>query len=320
MNRYLKYSTYLKNKYGEKTYKLPINLPVTCPNRDGLLGSGGCTFCGEKAAGFESLPATLSVKEQLLRNKSYIGEKYGAKKFIAYFQNFTSTYLPLEQFIRYIDRVLEVEDIVEVSISTRPDCINEEYLSQITAKIKEKSPEIQISLELGLQTVNYYTLKAVNRGHTLAEFIDAVLLAKKYGVETGVHLILNLPGDNFNDSIENAKILSALGVNTVKLHALYIREGTVLGEQYKRGDFEVIPLEEYIERVIVFLEYLDPGIAVQRLLGRAPEEGSLFHNWDYSWWKIQDIIIKEMEKRDTRQGTKFDYLNGKGLKQLTMEN
>ncbi len=312
-SRYFRYSKYLKEKYGAKTYKLPVNLPVTCPNRDGTLGSEGCAFCGEEAAGFENLPSSYSVKEQLLKNKAYIGEKYGAEKFIAYFQNFTNTYLPLEQLKEYLGQALEIEDIVEISLSTRPDCINQDYIDGVKELINNYSNNINLNLELGLQTVNYHTLKEVMRGHTLAEFIDAVLLAGKNDIETGIHLILNLPGDDLVDAIENAKILSALRVDNVKLHALYIREGTIFARKYNKGELQIIPLEEYIDRVIAFLEHLDPDIAVQRLLGRAPEEKTLFVNWDHSWWKIHDMILKEMEARDSFQGRRFNYLNGKAL-------
>ncbi|MFW5788194.1 MAG: TIGR01212 family radical SAM protein [Halanaerobiales bacterium] len=317
MDKYYKYSTYLKNKYGEKIYKLPVNLPVTCPNRDGILGDEGCAFCGEKAAGFETLPASMTVKKQLFKNREYIGEKYNVNKFIVYFQNFTNTYLPLEKLLEYVEKALQVQDIVEITFSTRPDCINDQYLSAIKQLVIKKTPEINLGLELGLQTVNYHTLNASQRGHTLAEFIDAVFTARKYDYEIGVHLIPNLPGDERADVIEAAKILSALKVNTVKLHALYIREGTLYGDLYTKGNLEIISLEEYIERVIIFLEYLDPGIAVQRLLGRAPEKGSLFANWDHSWWKIQDMILKEMEQRKTKQGQKFNYLQGKALKKFS---
>ncbi|MFW5991627.1 MAG: TIGR01212 family radical SAM protein [Halanaerobiaceae bacterium] len=313
MERYYSYSKYLQNKYGVKTYKLPVHIPVSCPNRDGNIGVGGCTFCGEEGAGFENSPQKRSVKKQLFEMREYIGENYGAEKFIAYFQSFTNTYLPLNKLKKYIRESMEVEDIVEIALSTRPDCISERYLNQLNSLVKRIKPEISLSLELGLQTVNYHILKEVKRGHGLAEFIDAVLRIREKGMKVGVHLILNLPGDNMVDVIENARILSALKIDNVKLHALYIREGTVMGDLYREGKLKIISMEEYIERVIVFLEHLDPEIAVQRLLGRAPEEKSLFVNWDHSWWKIHDLIIKEMEARDTFQGSKFNYLNGSAL-------
>lgn len=305
------YSKYLKKRFGEKVYKLPISLPLTCPNRDGCLGTGGCIYCGEEGGSFENLSNTISVREQVKRNMEYIREKYKAEKFISYFQSFTNTYLPLEDFKRYVKESI-VEDVVGISISTRPDCINDEYLRFLSEIKKEYS--LEITMELGLQTVNYHSLEIINRGHTLAEFIDAVMRNKRYGVRTCTHLILNLPWDDMTDVIENAKILSALDVEEVKLHALYVVENTELGRRYKEGKVTLISKEEYIERVITFLEYLKKDIVVQRIIGRAPEENTLFVNWNESWWKIRDEIVNEMMKRNTRQGIKCNYLNGKAIK------
>lgn len=313
MSRYYKYSDYLQNKYGAKTYKLPINLTLTCPNRDGVISEGGCAYCGAEGASFEESTVT-PVKTQLLEIKENIAEKYNAEKFIAYFQNFTNTYLPLDELRKNIAEALEVDDVVEIALATRPDCINQNYIKGMLELIKNASREVNLNLELGLQTANYHTLEEINRGHTLAEFIDAVNTAKEYSVDIGVHLILNLPDDDRLDVIESAKIVSALNVDNVKLHALYIREDTELGRKYQAGKLDIISLEEYIGRVIAFLEYLDPQIGVQRLLGKAPEEGSLFVNWGRDYWQVHNAILQKMEEQDTFQGKRFDYLQGKALK------
>ena len=304
MTLYNEYSNYLKEKYGEKTYKLPVNIPATCPNRDGSIGYGGCTFCAEEGTGFEMLENTLSVKEQLKRNMEYISKKYKAKKFIAYFQNYTNTYVKLEKFKEYINDSI-IDNIVEICISTRPDCIQDEYLEFLN-EVHLKS-NINISIELGLQTVNYHTLIDINRGHTLAEFIDAMIRIKKYDFDTCAHVILNLPGDDIYDTIETAKILSVLKVDQVKLHSLYIMENTVMGELYKKNQISIILKDEYVDRVIAFLEYLNKNIAVQRLIGRAPKENSLFVNWGVSWWKIKDEILDRMSKQGSYQGKKSNF-------------
>ena len=307
------YSNYLKERFGEKVYKLPISIPVTCPNRDGCLGFGGCIFCGEEGGSFENLSNTISVEEQVKRNRDYIRDRYKAKKFISYFQNFTNTYMPLEKFKEVVRESIQ-DDVVGISISSRPDCINDDYLEYLQA-LKKKA-NLDITLELGLQTVNYHTLNRLNRGHTLGEFIDAVLRNKKYGIRTCAHLILNLPWDTMEDTIENAKILSALEIEEVKLHALYVVENTALGDMYKKGEITLISKEEYMERVIIFLEYLNSHIVVQRIIGRAPKENTLFVNWNESWWKIRDEIVEEMRSRNTYQGKKCNYLNGKALKRF----
>lgn len=308
---YRAYSDYLIGKYGEKVYKLPIKLPLTCPNRDGNISCGGCTFCGEEGGSFENQPEYMDIAAQLEGNKELIRRKYKAEKFIAYFQNFSNTYMGYEAFKSVIMEALQ-PDIVGISISTRPDCIRDNYL-QFLSDIKYNRG-IDISIELGLQTVNYHSLKKINRGHGLAEFIDAVLMAKRYGLRVCAHMILNLPWDDLEDVEEGARVLSALGVDEVKLHSLYLMEGTVIASQYAKGQFQLHSRDEYIKRVIVFLELLDPEIVVQRIIGRAPEEGSVFVNWQESWWKIRDEIIHRMKEENTHQGSRFDYLDGKALK------
>jgi radical SAM protein (TIGR01212 family) len=307
------YSDYLRQKYGEKVYKLPIGLPVTCPNRDGTCGVNGCAFCGEIGAGYENLPASMTVAEQIEANKAHIVPKYKAKKFIAYFQNFSNTYLPLESLKAYLQEACQ-KDVVEIALATRPDCVNEHYLD-ILNEIKSRY-KVEISIELGLQTVNYHTLQKIYRGHTLAEFIDAVLRIKRKHISVCAHLILNLPWDTMSDVIESAKILSALGVDQVKLHALYIVKNTIMADWYQNGEISIISKEEYVERVVTFLEYLHSDIVIQRLIGRAPESNTLFTNWHTGWWKIRDAIEQTMEKRGSYQGIKCNYLNGSAVQKF----
>lgn len=311
--RYRVYSEYLKERYGEKVYKLPVGLPLTCPNRDGALGVGGCSFCGEIGAGYENLPATMTVSEQLAANRAHIRPKYKAEKFIAYFQNFSNTYLPVAQLKAYVEEACQ-SDVVGIALATRPDCIHDAYLDMLRMVGQRRG--VDIFIELGLQSVNYHSLIKVQRGHTLAEFIDAALRIQRFGLETCAHLILNLPWDDRADVVESAKIVSALGIDQVKLHALYIVKGTRMARQYEAGELTLVSREEYVERVVNFLEYLDERVVVQRLIGRAPETNTLFSNWRTGWWKIRDAIEQTMEARDTRQGRFCRYLNGPAVRRF----
>jgi len=312
---YNKFSEYLIKRYGEKVYKLPVNLNVSCPNREGgPAGEGtccGCIFCGEEGAGFEMLSSGISVKSQLERNKQYIGAKYGAGKFIAYFQNYSNTYLPLSTFSNVMEEAC-IDGIMALYISTRPDCVDDRRIAFLSRLSEKKG--VDIVLELGLQSVNHHTLRWLNRGHGLAEFIDAVIRIKKSGLGVCAHMINDLPEDDITDVIEGAKVLSALGVDQVKCHSLYILENTPLGEAYKKGTFRPLSKEEFIERTISFLEYLSPDIVIQRLIGRAPAERTLFCNWGTSWWKIHDAVTDKMQKEGRYQGRLFAYLNGSALK------
>jgi radical SAM protein (TIGR01212 family) len=310
---YYKFSNYLVDKYGEKVYKLPVNIDVTCPNRDGTKSSEGCIFCGDEGAGFECLSADLSVQEQLASNKSYIGKTYSSGKFIAYFQNYSNTYIPVDKLRGYLQDAC-VPGIVALYLSTRPDCVSR----QIAGMLRELKAEnnIDIVLELGLQTININTLRILNRHHGLAEFIDAVMIARSEGLGTCAHYITDLPWDTQDDTREGARVLSALGVDQVKLHSLYILKETRLGKMYEEGSFRPLTMEEYVERTIIFLENLDPAITVQRLLGRAPEERSLFCSWGTSWRKIVDLIEHRMLVEDRFQGKFFNYLNGSANKSI----
>jgi radical SAM protein (TIGR01212 family) len=323
MNRYRIYSDYLKKRYGEKVYKLPVSLPVTCPNRDGSCGTEGCVFCGEIGAGYENLPDTMTVAMQLDANREHIGPKYNVEKYIPYFQNFSNTYLSVNRLRAYLTEACENghahgHDVVGLAIATRPDCIHSDYL-KLFQEIKQHYA-VDVFLELGLQTANYHTLAKIRRGHGLAEYIQAVLLAKEYGIEVCTHLILNLPWDDEIDVIESAKLLSVLKVEQVKLHALYIVKGTVMAKWYEEGSISLISKAEYIQRVVTFLNYLHPDVVVQRLLGRAPEVNTLFSNWQTSWWKIRDEIEQSLIENDSYQGKYCDYLNGKQVRKFLTEN
>lgn len=308
--RYNSYSEFLKNKYGEKVYKVPVNLPITCPNRDGNVGCGGCIFCGDEGAAFENLPLSLPVREQICENIKVLSKKYKADKFIIYFQNFTNTYMPLESFQEMIAQSVH-EKACALYVSTRPDCIKDSFMSVL--KDFAKANGYDVCIELGLQTANYKTLTKLNRGHTLAEFIDAVLTIKKYNFDICAHVILNLPWDNMDDVIETAKIISSLGINQVKIHSLYIPKNTAIAKMYENGEFDMGTKYDYVRRVITFIEHLSPDIVIQRLIGRAREAHTLFCNYGTSWWKIRDNIVDELEMRDIHQGDKFDYLGGKAL-------
>ena len=292
---YRKYSDFLREKFGEKVYKLPVKLDLTCPNRDGTCGVGGCIFCGEEGGSFENNFG--SVRDQLLKNKELIKNKYKANKYIAYFQNFTNTYMPFEDFKRVIEESL-IEGVVGISISTRPDYLPKRHLDYL----EELNKNYFVTVEIGLQTPNYHSLKKLNRGHGLSEFIDAALKLKKRNLNVCTHIIIGLPWDDDLDILECAKILNVLGIDEVKIHALYIVKNTLMGKLYEDGKIKTISLEDYKRKVILFLRSLKSDIIVERIIGRAPEENSLFCNWNTSWWKIRDDIVKEMKEKNLTQG------------------
>lgn len=302
MSRSLPYypiSKYYKDKYGEKVYKLPIKLSLTCPNRDGEKSFGGCIFCSESGGSFENLPSYLTVERQLEINKEYIGSRYKTKLFIAYFQNFSNTYVEYDKFKELI-KACNKDYIKAISVSTRSDCITEKKLKFLYDFSKKTGKDIVI--ELGLQTANYKTLKILNRCEDLADFIKACNMINKYGFSICTHLILGLPWDDMEDVLESARIINVLNVNEVKIHSLFIVKNTKIANMYENKEFTMPSKIEYQKQVIYFLRNINKDIAVQRLVGRAPKEDTIFCNWDSSWWMIRDEIIDYMNKNEFSQG------------------
>ena len=256
MELYNTYSAHLKKRFGEKVYKLPVNLPVTCPNR---MEGRGCSFCAGVGTGFEAMSET-----------------------------------------------------VPVSLSTRPDCIRKDYLEFLNEIQQERGAAVTI--EFGLQTVNYHTLKKMNRGHTLAEYLNAVLLTAPFGFEICTHVILNLPGDTVEDAVETARVISALPVSVVKAHSLYIPKNSVLYEEYRDGKISLCTKEEYINRLAEFVAELRKDIVIERLFSRVPEEDAVFSNWGVSWWKLKDLFEETMKQKGYVQGCRCNYLDGAALR------
>lgn len=300
---YLDYAQYLKNRYQQKVYKLPLHIPVTCPNRDGSLGKEGCVFCSSQGVAYELQDALVPIKDQLLKNKDHISKKYKAKAFIAYFQNYSNTYLPLDQMMHYV-REAAIEGVVEICLSTRPDCLPQEKVIALAEFQRETG--IQISIELGLQTTNDATLIKINRGHDVKCFVDAVKRLKAHDILVGVHLIPNLPWDSPEDCVKTAQLMTQLRVDTLKFHALYIMRGTQMAKWYQEGTITMGTYEDYFDRICLMLPYLSKDIGIQRFFGRAPEEETLFCNWGRSWRFLKDQLDQHILLTHTVQGSRLE--------------
>ena len=276
---YRVYSEYLRNKFHTKVYKLPISLNITCPNRDGSKAYGGCIFCTAEGGSFENLSNKLSVKEQIEQNKINITKNHKATKFIAYFQNFSNTYMLLDQFKENIMSAIQ-EDVVGINISTRPDLIFDDYM-KFLKDVKDEY-NLEISVELGLLSSNDETLKILNRCHNTKDYIDACETLSKYGLRKAAHLILDLPWDSVDDIYNDARLINMTKTDEVKLNR-----------------------EDYVDRVEIFLTHIKDDIIIQRLVGRSDEEGTIHCNWGESWWRIKDSILEQMKRKSNYQGKYF---------------
>lgn len=291
----------MKEKYGEKVYKLPVNVPVTCPNRDGTCGYGGCIFCGADGAGHELLDETLSVTEQLEKNAAYIGPRYGARKFIAYFQSFTNTWTDDGIFARWMEEAASFPGVVGISVSTRPDAVSGEKI-RIMQEVQERG--VDVTVELGLQSSNNKTLEILNRGHDVESYLHCAGKIREGGLDLCTHLITDLPWDRDEDVVRAAGLVNRFGGH-VKLHSLYVEKGTKLAALYESGEVKLLEKEDFIRRTASLLASLSPGIVIDRLVGRVPEEKSLFANYHTSWWKLKDELEAYMDMRGMNQGSKL---------------
>ena len=269
------YNDYLRERYGCKVYRIAIDAGFTCPNRDGTKGTNGCIYCNAGGSRASYINKGGSAKEQLITRIKYLKDAKGAKKFIAYFQAFTNTYAPLDRLKETYDSVLGFNDIVGVSIGTRPDAIDKEKLKLISS-YKDR---YEVWMEYGLQSIHDKTLKAINRGHSFADFLNAVKLTKKFKILMSAHVILGLPGETKEDMIKTAKKIAELKIDGIKIHVLHVLKGSVLEKMHREGRIKLLRQDEYVSLVCAFLNNLPPDIIVQRLTGQGGKEDHIAPLW-----------------------------------------
>lgn len=279
---------YWKERFGEKVYRISIDAGFTCPNRDGSKGRSGCTFCDERGARPHYVEPYLSVEEQIKKGKKRL-KKRGINKFIAYFQAYTNTYAPLNVLEQLYLNALSMNDIVGVSLSTRPDCINPEILNLIEEVTEDKYTVI----ELGVQTVHQKSLDRVNRCHSVENSRNAVeMINQRDNIELVEHIILGLPGETENDMIETAETISEWGLDGIKLHHLYVVKDTHLAEQYKNGEVKVFETpEEYTEIASRFIQHLPYDIIIHRFSGYSPKEYLIAPSWTSNRHIARNLIL-----------------------------
>lgn len=295
---YRSYNYELRRRWGEKIYKVSLNGGMTCPNRDGTLGSRGCIFCSAGGSGDFAGNPRLSITEQIEEQKKSLAGKFPAKHFIAYFQAYTNTYAPVEYLRRIFTEAIAHPDIVGLSIGTRPDCLPPETL-ELLAELNEKKP---VSVELGLQTIHESTAAFIRRGYPLSCFDAAVKELKKRSLETVVHTILGLPGETASDVLETIDYLNRTGIQGIKLQLLHVLRGTDLAGYYEKTHFPILSEEDYVDLVISCLEHLSPDITVHRLTGDGPRELLVAPLWSTRKTAVLNHIHHEMKLRGSFQG------------------
>lgn len=299
---YYSFSQFLGERFGYKVYKLPVNAGFTCPNRDGKIGYGGCTYCLNQSFSPSIFPEKSNIHLQIKHRKTLIKEKSRVNKFLVYFQPYTNTYAEIAVLKRLYEEALRGKDVVGLCIGTRPDCVPDEVLNLIEGYAQN----YHIWIEYGLQSIHDKTLLKINRGHNFAQFEDAVKRTQGRNIFICVHIILGLPGETKEDILETARVLAKMGIDGIKLHHLQVIKNTKLARDFEKGEFKVLSLEEYIELVCDVLELLSPRITIQRLVGEVLEDNILIApRWNLNKHQILSLIEQELISRNSFQGLKF---------------
>lgn len=298
--RYNKFSKYLKDKFGVKVYKITLDAGFSCPNRDGIISSGGCIFCDGSGSFSHAHSNILTIEEQVETGIKNLSERFGAEKFMSYFQAYTNTYKPVNELEKIYNSALKNDKIVGISIGTRPDCVDKEKLNLI-AGYKD---DYETWVEYGLQSVHDKTLKKINRGHDFDCFLRAYEMTKSCNINVCVHVILGL-WETHDEMMQTAQTLAALGVDGVKLHMLCALKGTKLESMYEKGEVNFMSEDKYVDTVCDFLEYLPPDTTIHRITGNGYKEDLIAPKWLGKKFNTLNKIDKEFIKRNTCQGSKF---------------
>jgi len=304
--RYNSYADWFSTLFGKRVQKVSINAGFTCPNRDGTLGSGGCTYCNNEAFIPAYCTPDISVTEQMERGVAFHRRRYRrAENFLAYFQAYTNTYAAMERLKALYDEALSYPGVLGLVIGTRPDCISGDMLDYLA----ELSRDYFISVEYGIESASDDILRHINRGHDFASAVRAVTETAGKGIYTGAHLIFGLPGESRKQIIDSAAVISALPLSSVKIHQLQLVRGTLMAEEYRSNPerFDLYTLDEYLELVVAFCERLSPSLMIDRISGEAPPR--LLddpRDWHKRSNEIFGLFEARLESTDTWQGRLYN--------------
>ena len=289
---YLSFNKYLKDKFGQKVYKISLDGGFTCPNRDGKTGTRGCIFCSKGGSGDFAESREMSITEQIESGKKKVEKKIKSDKYIAYFQAFTNTYAPVEMLRQKYEEAINHPDIVALSIATRPDCLGDDVLRLLDEMNKIKP----VFVELGLQTVHQKSAKYIRRGYDLSVYDKAVRDLKKIGVNVVVHVILGLPNESENDMLETVKYVCESGANGIKLQLLHVIDGTDLAKDYKKGLFKTLEFDEYVNLIVKCVKIIPKDIVIHRLTGDGAKKDLIAPLWSADKKRVLNAINKALRE------------------------
>ena len=297
---YRDFNSYLREIFGCRVQKITLDAGLGCPNRDGTVGRAGCIYCNEKGSGTGAI-SFAGISEQIRAGKEGLARKYKAKRFLAYFQSFSNTYAPLPRLAALYEEALADPDVAGLSIGTRPDCVSDEILDHLATLGKTHL----IWLEFGLQSANDETLKRIRRGHCVAAFTDAVQRSRVRKIPVCAHVILGLPGETIDDMLHTARFLSLQDIQAVKIHLLYVINGTALDELYSSGAYSCLSREDYAAAAGEFIALLPPRVIIQRLTGDPHPDELVSPLWALDKQRNIEAVRAYMEKNRLYQGKNF---------------
>ncbi|KQL32548.1 TIGR01212 family radical SAM protein [Psychrobacillus sp. FJAT-21963] len=296
--RYYTWNRYLRNTFNQKIFKVALDAGFDCPNRDGTVAYGGCTFCSVAGSGDFAGNKVDSIPVQFEKIKAKMHEKWKAGKYIAYFQAYTNTHAPLPVLKEKFEAALALEGVVGISIATRPDCLPDDVVEYLA----ELNKRTFLWIELGLQTVHERTANLVNRAHDYPTYVEGVNKLRKHGIQICTHIINGLPLEDRDMMMETAKAVSKLDVQGIKIHLLHLLKGTPMVKQYEKGKLEFMERDAYIQLVADQLEILPPKMVVQRITGDGPIDLMIGPMWSVNKWDVLNGIDAELAKRESYQG------------------
>ncbi|EKY29799.1 TIGR01212 family radical SAM protein [Clostridium celatum] len=299
--RYHSLNYFLRNKFNEKIYKISLDGGFTCPNRDGRVAKGGCTFCSARGSGDYAGSRILSITEQFEDRKKMMEKKWKDGKYIAYFQAYTNTYAPVEELKRKYEEALAQENVVALSIATRPDCLDDDVLDFL----EELNKKTYLWVELGLQTINDETANNFNRGYDFEVFDRSIKKLQERGIEVVVHTIFGLPGESKEDMLKTINYVAHSGAQGIKFHLLHLMKNTKMAEQYEREEFELLSKEDYIDLICKGVAMIPEEMVVHRLTGDAPRASLIGPMWSLKKWEVLNDIDRALVENDIWQGKDF---------------
>lgn len=295
---YNEYGAWIRSKFPFRVQKISINAGLSCPNRDGRIGHGGCIYCDNRTFNPAYCNSQNSISEQLENGKRFFSHKYPDMKYLAYFQAYTNTYESIDKLKQLYEEALCVDNVVGIVIGTRPDCVSEELLDYL----EQLNKQTFLIVEYGIESANDNTLKRINRGHDFSCVRRIVEKTSAKGIITGGHIILGLPGEDASESLRQAPIISSLPLDILKIHQMQIIRGTKLAQIYEKKPFHIYTVDEYIELIANYIKLLRKDIVLERFVSQSPKELLIAPHWGLKNYEFTNLLINFLKKENIYQG------------------